>query len=78
MQCAYSILSSVACSVVQYCSALSHKRHDFRNKKLLIAKCLFSLPLQLLSETFLILRGTERDMVKNVYRSSCTVPVIVV
>jgi hypothetical protein len=38
--------------------------------------CVFSV--QLLSETFLILRRTDRDMIKNVYRSSCEVPVIVV
>ena len=29
-------------------------------------------------ETFLILRRTERDMVKNVYWSSCKIPGIVV
>ena len=35
--------------------------------------------LQLLSETFLILRRSERDiMIKNVYRYSCKVPVIIV
>ena len=34
----------------------------------------FWFPLQLLSETFLILRRTERDMIKNVYWSSCKVP----
>jgi hypothetical protein len=34
------------------------------------------LSLQLLSETFHILRRTERDMIKNVYRSACKVPVI--
>jgi len=27
-----------------------------------------------LSKTVLILRRTERDMIKNVYRSSCKVP----
>jgi len=37
--------------------------------------CVFSL--QLLSETFLILR-TERDMMKNVYRFACKVPVVLV
>jgi len=28
------------------------------------------------SETFFILRRNERDIVKNVYRSSCKVPAI--
>jgi hypothetical protein len=32
----------------------------------------------LLSETFLILTRTERDMIKNTYRSSCKVPVVLV
>jgi hypothetical protein len=32
--------------------------------------------LQLLSETFLILKRTERDIIKIIYRSTCKVPVI--
>ena len=43
-------------------------------KKLLNTKWLFWFSLQLLSETFLILRRTERDRIKNVHRSSCKVP----
>jgi hypothetical protein len=39
-------------------------------------KCVFWFPLQLLSETFLILRKNERDMIKNVYRSSCKIAYI--
>ena len=47
-------------------------------KTLLNTKCVFWFSVQLLSETFLILRRTERDMIKNVYRSAGKVPVIVV
>ena len=39
---------------------------------------MFRFSLQLLSETFLILRRTERDIIQNVYRSSCKVPAILV
>ena len=46
-------------------------------KKLLNTKCVFWFSLQLLYVTFLILRRTERDMIKTVYRSSCKVPCII-
>jgi hypothetical protein len=55
---------------------LFHKRHSFR-KELLNIKCVL-ICLQLLSETLLILRRTEPDMIKNVRRSSCKVPDIIV
>jgi len=42
---------------------LSYKRHDFRNK--IETKCVFWFSLQRLSETFLILGRTERDMIKK-------------
>ena len=47
-------------------------------KKLLTIKRVFWFSLQLLSETFLILRRTERDMIKNVYWSSSYVQIILV
>jgi len=41
---------------------------------LLNLECVFCFSLQRLSETFLIIRKrTERDMIKNVYWSSCKV-----
>jgi hypothetical protein len=47
-------------------------------KKLLNTKWVFWFSLPLLSESFLILRRNERDMIKNVYRSACEVPVTLV
>jgi len=43
-------------------------------KKLLNIKCVFWFSLQLLSETFLILRRYERDVMINVHWSSLTYP----
>ena len=56
----------------------SHKQHDFRKKKkLLNIKCMFRVSVQLLYDTFFILRRTERDMIENilVYWSSYEVKV---
>ena len=69
------LFSSVACPAIQCFSTLYQKRHDFR-KLLLNTKCVFRVSLQLLPETFFILRRTERDMIKNVYWFSRKVPVI--
>jgi len=43
-------------------------------KTLLNTKCVFWFSVQLLSETCFILRRNERDIIKNVYQSSCKVP----
>jgi len=63
MQCAYAVLSSVACSAVPHFPTLSHKRHGLRDKKPLKIKCV-SFFTTILSGTVLILRRTERDMIK--------------
>ena len=44
-------------------------------KKFLNLKGLFRFPLRNLSEIFLILTRTERDVIKNIKLSSCTVPI---
>jgi hypothetical protein len=44
--------------------------------KLLKTKCIFWFSLHLLSETFLILRRIQRNIIIDVRRSSCKVPVI--
>ena len=49
---------------------LFHKRHDYRKKKFLNIKCVLRFSLQRLSETFFILRRTERDKIKIVRWSS--------
>jgi hypothetical protein len=51
-------------------SALSHKRRDFRKKKVIERKMCFDF-LAILSEAFLIIRRIQRDMVINVETFSC-------
>jgi len=47
-------------------------------EKFIEHKIVFGFSLQLLSATFSILNRTERDMIRNVHRSSCKVLVIIV
>jgi hypothetical protein len=66
-------LSSVACLALSYFFMLSHKPHEFR-KNIVESKSVFLFSLQLLSETFLILRRIERDVITNVHRFSVKYP----
>jgi len=70
----------VICGLPRLCVIFPHYLINYTifGKKLLNTKCVFWFSLQLLSETFLILRWTEGDIIKNVYQSSCKVPVILV
>ena len=45
-------------------------------KKKMNTNCVFWLPLQILSQTILIIRRTQRDIILNVHRYPCNVPVI--
>ena len=77
VQRACAILTSVASLAPAYFSALSHKRHNSRKKVSEDKKCnlIFS---KTLSETFLILKIIQRDIVVSVKVSSCKAPVILV
>jgi hypothetical protein len=74
------ILLYVASPTVLHFHTLSNKRRDFRKKKKITEHkmCFCILFTTFVSEIFLILRRNERDMIKNVYLSSCKVPVILV
>jgi hypothetical protein len=54
---------------------ITSKMPRFRGK-IIEQEYVFWFSLQLLSETFLILKRTEWDIIINVHRSSCKVPVI--
>ena len=76
MSCAGAIFSASSLAP-PYFSILSHKRHDFLKKVAERKMCVLVFPTNL-SEIFLILRRTQRDIVINVKTSSCKVPSILV
>jgi hypothetical protein len=76
MQSACTVLSSVACPVVQYVSTLSHKQNDLRKKKNYGTWNVFRLSVQILSEMYLTLSIIQRDIIINVLISLCKVLVI--
>jgi len=57
---------------------LPHKPHDFWKEKLLIEIYVLRLSVQLLFEVFLIIGRIRPDIIINVHRSLCKVPVILV
>jgi hypothetical protein len=71
------MLSSVACLAVPYFPTLSYKWHSFR-KKYIEHKMSVLISFTILSETFLILRRDQWDIIMNVRRFLCKVPVIIV
>ena len=70
----YPILSSVACPALQFFPHYLINGMIFEKKILSNMKCVFWSSLNILSEIFLILRRTERDMIKNVYWQSKKCP----
>ena len=82
VQSTCAILSSVTYPAIQkyiyiYMFYIISKTAGFF-LKLLHIKCVFLFPLQLLSETFLVLRRIKSDIIENGYWSSCREPVILV
>jgi len=75
MQCACAMLSSVACPALQIVFTLSHKRHDFR-KKVYWTWNVFWFSVQLFLKYISKKKWARYD--KNVFWSSCKIPVIVV
>jgi hypothetical protein len=72
------ISSSVACQTLLYFATLSHKRRDFLEVKKVIEHktcVLIFYSTQLLAEKFII-KKIQRDIVINVKKSVCEVPVI--
>jgi len=69
IQHAKGIFSSLGSLAVLYYMPLSHKRQDCRKKSYLKRSVLISST----TDTSLTLRRIQRDVIKNVHRSSCKV-----
>jgi hypothetical protein len=66
-----------ACPAILFFFHIISQTSRFSGERYRKCKC-FLLSLQLLSETFFILRRIQREMIINVHRSSCKAPVIFV
>ena len=72
------VLSSVACQAVPVFPYDPTNGTIFGKKDVIQHKCVFRFSVQFSSETFIILRRTEREIVINIHSSPCKVRVIVV
>ena len=66
--------SSVACLALPYIFGLSHKRHDFRGKKMLLNIKYILIFAEIWSGIFLMLRRISREVTINMQRSLCKYP----
>jgi hypothetical protein len=83
--CLYSSLIYLACKLhifwaILYCRVwpvwlYDIFLHDFQKKKILNIKHVFWFSLLLLPETYLRLRRIQQDIIINLFRSSCKLPV---
>ena len=71
------ILSSVSCLTLYHIYFFSHQRHDLLQTVTENKMC-FNFLCNFLCEIFLVLDIIQRDIIINVHRSSCKVPVILV
>jgi hypothetical protein len=71
------ILSSVTCLALPYFSTVSHTRHSIRKNVIEHKMCVLIFST-ILSEIFLIIKTIKRDIIINVHRSLCKVPVFLV
>jgi hypothetical protein len=75
-ECAVLYCHLWRCQDLPYFSTLSDTRHEFRENLIEYKMCFFDLPQKPLSKIFLIPRKIKRDVIINVHRSACKVPVI--
>jgi hypothetical protein len=63
-------------TAVLYFPTLPHKRYNFRKK--VFEHNFLKICLQILYETFIILRRIQRNGITNVLRALCEMPIILV